>query len=763
VNIPGNAKIGVKWNNIIRQVEPLSLPLRMSSRMVQIAANIPNDEWLGWQMQVPTKGTVEFKAFGTSSIKKSDLEWIAEETADVEEVPNDIICEDDGVYDDWTLFEVSLAISEKDSEKVIGFSNDNMTNKIERTKPDMIKFLSWPLSFSTQFGELVEALRIEGAAFRFAVGKASFEEQRECVKHTRATWSSTQFGVSDYMGQPVRAKLLLLLPHDPTARIRAIVGECVSGATIKKLGMLSNEIIRSNWECPISSPIVLPDFAARIMSFEPIVGSDPVIGVEARDPEAKLYPARHKDSISPNVITIGTATGISGLGRNITISDIDLQRHWQVIGQTGTGKSTLLATAIKAAIETGHGLTFFDPHGSTIDTVLHTIPEKYAGRIRVVHIGDLENPVPINMWETDDPLVAEKTISDMCLLFSDLFDPNHEGTVGPRWERWFSLFSFAAIALLGKKASFETIMTLSRDKINMNKLSNALRNKYPAVSQAIRTEFANNSSSDFADLISWCVSKFQRLTSIEQLRNTLGAGANALDFDEFIDSDTVTLIDLSSPTIGTQAARVCGTLLLMQLWSAILQRKNRNDTHVVVIDEAHLFQTNPLPQMLAESRKFGIGMILAHQHNNQLSVEVREALSANSANFSAFRLSVRDAYEVGDRFDEEHVVKDLSRLNAFNAFTTLSIDGKQTPTFTLKISKSEVQKESEAIAQSIEERSRRTLVDPYRNDKPISDEDLLKILSEEERAAAFDMSNNNAGKSDFLKSWSEKKAQLDQQ
>jgi hypothetical protein len=50
---------------------------------------------------------------------------------------------------------------------------------------------------------------------------------------------------------------------------------------------------------------------------------------------------------------------------------------------------------------------------------------------------------------------------------------------------------------------------------------------------------------------------------------------------------------------------------------------------------------------------------------------MREALSANSANFSAFRLSVKDAHEVSDRFDDPRIEKDLSRLNAYNAFTTV--------------------------------------------------------------------------------------------
>ena len=77
-------------------------------------------------------------------------------------------------------------------------------------------------------------------------------------------------------------------------------------------------------------------------------------------------------------------------------------------------------------MEHGYGLTFFDPHGSTIDSMLRALPERYAGRVRVVRIGDTEHPVPLNLWNSGDPRKEERTISDLCELFGDLFDPRRE-------------------------------------------------------------------------------------------------------------------------------------------------------------------------------------------------------------------------------------------------------------------------------------------------------------------------------------------------
>lgn len=220
---------------------------------------------------------------------------------------------------------------------------------------------------------------------------------------------------------------------------------------------------------------------------------------------------------------------------------------------------------------------------------------------------------------------------------------------------------------------------------------------------------------------------------MEQLRNALGAGANALDFVRTIDTDAVTLIDLGSPVMGTHAARVIGTLLLMKLWNAVLARQQRDRTHLVVVDEAALFQTNPMPRMLAESRKFGISMVLCHQHTGQLTEAIRTALEANSANFSAFRLSPGDARVAAVRFDDPEMSVSLTRLNAFNAITSLSVDGRQTAPFTLETIRPKRLKNGEQIAARVEAQSIASLVEPYRRLRALTSAEILELLNHPEK------------------------------
>ena len=54
----------------------------------------------------------------------------------------------------------------------------------------------------------------------------------------------------------------------------------------------------------------------------------------------------------------------------------DRRHHLYVIGQTGTGKTTLLRNLIIQDIEAGHGVGIIDPHGDLAHDLLDYIPRR---------------------------------------------------------------------------------------------------------------------------------------------------------------------------------------------------------------------------------------------------------------------------------------------------------------------------------------------------------------------------------------------------
>ena len=82
------------------------------------------------------------------------------------------------------------------------------------------------------------------------------------------------------------------------------------------------------------------------------------------------------------------------------------RRHLYVIGQTSTGKSTLLLNLIAQDLAAGQGLAVLDPRGDLAETVLLHVPRNRSNviipRQRVRHVGRVEPALRL-LWEASTP------------------------------------------------------------------------------------------------------------------------------------------------------------------------------------------------------------------------------------------------------------------------------------------------------------------------------------------------------------------------
>jgi uncharacterized protein DUF87 len=96
-----------------------------------------------------------------------------------------------------------------------------------------------------------------------------------------------------------------------------------------------------------------------------------------------------------------------------------------VIGQTGTGKSTLLRNLILQDIDEGRGVGFIDPHGDVAEELLDCIPSHRTDHVAYFNPADLEYPVGLN------PL--QKTHRDMHHLVVDSIIATLKSIWGDVW------------------------------------------------------------------------------------------------------------------------------------------------------------------------------------------------------------------------------------------------------------------------------------------------------------------------------------------
>ncbi|MGH2725093.1 MAG: type IV secretory system conjugative DNA transfer family protein [Actinomycetota bacterium] len=98
----------------------------------------------------------------------------------------------------------------------------------------------------------------------------------------------------------------------------------------------------------------------------------------------------------------------------------DARHHVHVIGETGTGKSTLLANLVLRDAEAGRSAVVIDPKGDLVEAVLERLPRGAERRACVIDPGDRDWAVGLNVLAGGDPdLVADQVLS----IFSRIYGP----------------------------------------------------------------------------------------------------------------------------------------------------------------------------------------------------------------------------------------------------------------------------------------------------------------------------------------------------
>jgi hypothetical protein len=85
--------------------------------------------------------------------------------------------------------------------------------------------------------------------------------------------------------------------------------------------------------------------------------------------------------------------------------------------------------------------------------------------------------------------------------------------------------------------------------------------------------------------------------------------------------------------------------------------------------------------MLAELRKYGVSMVLAHQYLQQLAAPIREAVLGNAGTLIAFRLSAADAAVIAREFEPHFQGRDFITLRNYAMVLRLMIDGQPSKPF----------------------------------------------------------------------------------
>lgn len=373
-----------------------------------------------------------------------------------------------------------------------------------------------------------------------------------------------------------------------------------------------------------------------------------------------------------------------GIETNIYVSETDRRRHMYVIGQTGTGKTTLFLNMIIQDIASGHGVGVVDPHGDLIEEILNHIPPERQKDVIVFDPRDREYPLGFNILEAKDPNQKDLIVNEVVQILQKLAARLNPESIGPMFEHYLRN---ALLALV--EDSDATLLDVPRMFVDEKFRTRVLKNmKNPTVLQFWKQEFAQSQRGQMsADMLSYVISKLGRFISNETVRNIIGQSRSSFDVREIMDAGKILLCNLSKGQLGDINSDLLGFVLVSKIQIAALGRasipeKERRDFYLY-LDEFQNFTTDSIVTILSEARKYKLNLVLTHQFIKQLDDSIQDAVFGNVGTILCYRIGVDDAQFMEKQFSPVFSQYDLVNLRRFTAALRLLNNGTPERAFSL--------------------------------------------------------------------------------
>lgn len=365
-----------------------------------------------------------------------------------------------------------------------------------------------------------------------------------------------------------------------------------------------------------------------------------------------------------------------GVKKPIRLAENDRRRHLYVVGQTGTGKSTFLENLALQDMLKGNGFAFIDPHGDVAERLLAMVPKERTEDVVYFCPADMDYPLGLNLFEFHTPEQKDFLIQESINMLYKLYDPQHQGIIGPRYEHWFRNAALTVMAN-PEGGTFIDIPKVFTDKQYERKLKAYVTDH--TVLDFWNKEMAQTSDYHKSEVLGWFVSKFGAFLSNEMMRNIIGQAKSSFNLREIMDQKKILIVNLSKGRTGELNSKLLGMIFVMKFQAAAMSRANvqaedRPDFSLYV-DEFQNFSTDSFADILSEARKYGLNLIVANQFTTQLTDEIRDAVFGNVGSIVSFRVGTNDAEFLAKQFAPIFDADDLQRIPNANTVVRMLIGG----------------------------------------------------------------------------------------
>lgn len=386
------------------------------------------------------------------------------------------------------------------------------------------------------------------------------------------------------------------------------------------------------------------------------------------------------DNIPKTGVLLGYNT-YRGVKTEVRMKDADRMRHLYVIGQTGTGKSTLLLNMAYQDILDGKGACIMDPHGDLADALIGAIPPHRIDDVIYFDPSDTSYPLGMNMLEFDPKYPEQKTfvINEMLKIFDKLYDLKTTG--GPMFEQYMRN---AMLLIMEDTASGSTIMEISKVLSDEDFRRSKLAKCTNQVVYDFWTKEAEKAGGEaaLANMVPYITSKLTQFVSNDIMRPIIGQQESAFNFRDIMDKKKILLINLAKGKIGDLNAKLLGMIIIGKILMSALSRtdipESERQDFFLYVDEFQNFLTDSIAIILSEARKYRLSLNIAHQYIGQLkdgnNEQIKNAIFGNVGSKAIFRISPEDAEVIEKDFAPVFNQFDLVNIEARTAYLKLLID-----------------------------------------------------------------------------------------
>jgi len=381
------------------------------------------------------------------------------------------------------------------------------------------------------------------------------------------------------------------------------------------------------------------------------------------------HKARHPRLAQPTPASASrldlTLLGVDDARRPVFVDTRTRCEHMHAIGATGSGKTTFLLNCILQDIACGRGVAVLDPHGGHPDSLLNTglrfLRDHGWLGARQVHIlspNVREFVVGLNplapLPGTDVSVIADAMLKAFERAWGD------EDTHQKPTTRSLLKAIFMALIELGMNLPDARLLLDHKDRSGVRaRVLSKLKNEYAhaELDSLHQLSLETRSGESFRANIIGPVNRLNEFTSSEALRLMLGMNSerakpdNTIDLLHIINRGHILLVDLQhGQAVSESDTDLLGKILLRYLFLLMAHRKPyRLDDGIpkfhpffVYVDECHRYMTEDIEGLLAEARKYGIGVALAHQYLAQLGKpgeKIYEAVRNSTHIKTVFRIN----------------------------------------------------------------------------------------------------------------------------